>query len=37
MKRCRIDAGCKLNDIKACAKICIKATNSEYNKEKSLR
>lgn len=32
MKRCRSDAGPKLNVIKAFGKICIKATNSEYNK-----
>jgi hypothetical protein len=32
MKRCKSDACCKLNVNKAFGKICIKATNSEYNK-----
>ncbi|OEY71354.1 hypothetical protein APR40_06610 [Salegentibacter salarius] len=32
MKRCKSDAGCKLNVIKAFGKICIKATNSEDHK-----
>ncbi len=32
MKRCRSDADCKPSVIKDCGKICIKATNSEYNK-----
>jgi len=32
MKRCKSDAGCKPGVIKAFEKICIKATDSEYNK-----
>ncbi|PNW20740.1 hypothetical protein [Salegentibacter mishustinae] len=32
MKRCKSDACCNPSVIKACGKICIKATNSEYNK-----
>ena len=32
MKRCKSDAGRELSVIKAYGKICIKATNSEYNK-----